>query len=87
MGVRAVVRYAIALLGAFLAGNRLLSARSEWVMWHRPDILNDPSAMELYQDGFWIDIASAVAACAVAGTWFWYLGRRPNPQIPMRREE
>ena len=56
-------------------------------MWHRPDILNDPSAMELYQSGFWIDIAGAVAACAVAGTWFWYLGRRPNPQITMRREE
>ena len=78
MTVRSVVRYAVVLLGAFLAGNRLVSARNEWVMWHRPDIMNDPSAMELYQSGFWIDIASAVAACAVAGMWFWYLGRRPR---------
>jgi hypothetical protein len=78
MRVRAVVRYAIVLLGALLAGNRLLSARAEWGMWHRPDMQNDPSAMELYQSGFWVDIASAVAACAVAGTWFWYLGRRPR---------
>jgi hypothetical protein len=87
MGVRAAVRYAIALLGALLAGNRLLSAGSEWVLWHRPDMQNDPSALELYQTGFRVDIASAVAACAGAGVWFWYLGRRPNPLIPMRREE
>ena len=52
MSVRAAVRYAIALLGVLLAGNRLLSARSEWVMWHRPDMQNDPSALELYQTGF-----------------------------------
>ena len=87
MSVRAAVRYAIALLGALLAGNRLLSARSEWVLWHRPDMQNDPSALELYQTGFWVDIASAVAACAVAGVWFWYLERLPNPQITMRREQ
>ena len=87
MNVRAAVRYAIALLGALLAGNRLLSAWSEWVLWHRPDMQNDPSALELYQTGFWVDIASAVAACAVAGVWFWYLGRRPNPQVTMRRAQ
>jgi hypothetical protein len=87
MNVRAAVRYAIALLGAFLTVNRLQSAWNEWVLWHMPEMQNDPSALELYQSGFWVDIASAVAACAVAGTWFWYLGRRPNPQITMRREE
>jgi hypothetical protein len=77
MSVRAAVRYATALLGAFLAVNRLLSARSEWVLWHRPDMKNDPSALELYQSGFWVNIASAVAACAVAecGSDTWGAGR------------
>jgi hypothetical protein len=87
MSIRAAVRYAIGLLGVVLAGNRLLSARDAWILWHSPEMQNDPSALDLYQTSFQIDLASAAVACAVAGAWFWYLGRRPNPFIPVRRDE
>jgi hypothetical protein len=83
MRLRTILRYAIATLGAVLAGNRLLSAWNMWVLWHRPDMQGDPSALELYETGFWVDLTSAMLAGAVAAAWFWFLGRRPGRQPPL----
>ena len=70
---RTIVRYAVALVGGFLAGNQLLAARGAWRGWHQWAI-SDPSLADFYRTDFWIDVGTTALVVSVAGFLFWLLG-------------
>jgi hypothetical protein len=74
MQTRTVVRHGIAVVGALLAGNRLLAAHRAWKAWQEWAV-GDPSLADFYRTDFWLDGGSAAAVLAVAAFLCWLLGR------------
>lgn len=75
MQVKTIVRYALVLLGGFLAGGRLVDAGDNWRGWHEWAVA-DPSAADLYRTNLWGDVTFAVLIVGVAALIYWLL--RPN---------
>ena len=63
---RTAVRYALVLLGGFLAGGRGVAAIHAWREWHAWDT-SDPSLADFFRTEFWLQLV--FAGCTLAATY------------------
>jgi hypothetical protein len=64
MRIKTIIRHALALVGGFLAGTRLIDAVKDWRQWHEWAVV-DPSAADLYRTNFWLDVTFAIAIVGI----------------------
>lgn len=69
-------RYAVVLLGGFLAGGRIVSAMRAWREWHTWENA-DPSGADAYRTFFLMDVGVLALTVVIAGFVWWLL--RPLP--------
>jgi hypothetical protein len=74
---RRVIRYALVLLGGFLAGGRMVAAIHAWREWHAWEG-SDPSLADFFRTEFWLQVAFAAFTLAATYVAFWLL--RPRGQ-------
>ena len=69
-------RYAVVLLGGFIAGGRIVSATHAWREWQTwGDV--DPSGADAYRTFFLMDLGVLALMVVIAGLVWWLL--RPLP--------
>jgi hypothetical protein len=73
---RPVIRYALVLLGGFLAGGRVVAATQAWREWHAWTI-SDPSLADFHRTEFWLQVGATGLSLAVTYIAWWLL--RPQP--------
>ena len=80
-GARTWARYGVVLAGGFIAGNRAVDAVEAWRHW-RELAVSDPSAAELYQTTFWLDLGIAAVSVGLACLVWWLLRPPAGARLP-----
>ena len=76
MTTRPIVRYALVLLGGFLAGGRLTAAIQAWRDWHTW-ATSDPSLADFHRTEFWLQVGATGLSLASTYIAWWLLRPRP----------